>query len=106
VSAIVTANRLAEGVVVFQNARGGWEEDFALAAVYADPAAREAALASAREAAAESLIVDPYLFEVERRAGGFAPKSLREAIRAAGPTVRRDLGKQANGLAPVAVLAR
>jgi len=29
-----------------------------------------------------------------------APKALREAIRAAGPTIRRDLGKQARGLAP------
>ena len=32
-SEIVTANRLADGVVVFQDAEGGWVEDFARAAV-------------------------------------------------------------------------
>jgi hypothetical protein len=106
VSEIVTANRLVDGVVVFQNALGGWEEDFALAAVYADLAARDAALRRAREAAAQSLIVDPYAVAVERRAGGYAPTTLRETIRAAGPTVRRDLGKQAAGLAPAAALAK
>ena len=36
----------------------------------------------------------------DRGYGHFAPKALREAIRAAGPTIRRDLGKQALGLAP------
>jgi len=36
------------------------------------------------------------------RNGHYAPKALREAIRATGPTVRRDLGKQAEGLAPIA----
>ena len=38
---------------------------------------------------------------VEARNGLIVPKALREAIRAAGPTVRRDLGKQAQGLAPL-----
>ena len=46
-------------------------------------------------------VVDPYAVEVELRNGHYAPKALREAIRAAGPTVRRDLGKQAEGLAPL-----
>ena len=36
--------------------------------------------------------------------GHYAPKALREAIRATGPTVRRDLGKQAEGLAPIAAV--
>ena len=51
-----------------------------------------------------SLIVDPYAIAVELRNGHYAPKALREAIRASGPTVRRDLGKQAQGQAPVAAL--
>ncbi len=104
-SEIVTANRLADGVVVFQDADGGWAEDFARAAVHADAPAREAALALAREAVALSQIVDPYPVEVVLRNGRYAPKALREAIRASGPTVRRDLGKQARGLAPVFALA-
>jgi hypothetical protein len=101
VSDIVTANRLADGVVVFQDARGGWSEDFAEAAVHADAAAAKAALALAGEAVAQSRVVDPYVVAVELRNGHYAPKSLREAIRASGPTVRRDLGKQAEGRAPV-----
>jgi hypothetical protein len=96
---IVTANRLIDGIVVFQDASGGWSEDFARAAAHEDAAA---ALARAGEDVAASLIVDPYAIEVELRNGHYAPKALREAIRATGPTVRRDLGKQAEGLAPIA----
>jgi len=104
VSEIVTANRLVDGVVVFQDAARGWAEDFAGAAVNADAAALQAALALAAESVARSEIVDPYAVEVELRNGHYAPKSLREAIRASGPTVRRDLGKQAEGRAPVFAL--
>ncbi len=103
-SEIVTANRLADGVVVFQDAAGGWVEEFARAAVHADAAALQAALAQAGEAVARALIVDPYSIAVEWRNGHYAPKSLREAIRASGPTVRRDLGKQAEGQAPIFAL--
>lgn len=95
---IVTANRLVDGIVVFQDEDGGWSEDFARAAAHQDAAA---ALARAAEDVAASLVVDPYAIDVELRNGHYAPKALREAIRAAGPTVRRDLGKQANGLAPL-----
>ncbi len=104
VSEIVTANRLADGVVVFQDAEGGWAEDFARAAVHADAAAVEAALRRAAQAVALSQIVDPYAVAVALRNGHYAPKALREAIRASGPTVRRDLGKQAQGQAPVFAL--
>ena len=95
---IVTANRLTDGIVVFQDATGGWSEDFARAAAYDDATA---ALARAGEDVAASLVVYPYAIEVELRNGHYAPKALREAIRAAGPTVRPDLGKQAEGLAPL-----
>ena len=95
---IVTANRLVDGIVVFQDAAGGWSEDFARAAVRDDSAD---ALARASQDVAACLILDPYAIEVELRNGHYAPKALREAIRAAGPTVRRDLGKQAEGLAPL-----
>jgi len=97
---VITANRLADGVVVFQTAEAGWSEDFNRAAVQPDAAATRAATARALEDAARNLVVDVYAFAVEQRAGHVAPKALREAIRATGPTVRRDLGKQAHGLAP------
>ena len=97
---VITANRLADGVVVFQPAEAGWTEDFNAAAVLPDGAATKLALARAAEDAALNRVVDPYAFAVETRNGAVAPKALREAIRATGPTVRRDLGKQASGLAP------
>jgi hypothetical protein len=97
---VITANRLTDGVVVFQTADAGWSEDFNRAAVMADSQATADALNRARRDEAANLVVDPYAFPVEERNGHVAPKALREAIRAAGPTNRRDLGKQAVGLAP------
>ena len=35
---VITANRLTDGVVVFQTADGGWSEDFNRAAVLPYPA--------------------------------------------------------------------
>ena len=100
-SEIVTANRLIDGIVVFQDDAGGWSVDFARAAISADAAATTVALERAAKDVAASLIVDPYAVEVALRNGHYAPTALREAIRAGGPTVRRDLGKQAEGLAPL-----
>ncbi len=97
---VVTANRLADGVVVFQTAEAGWSEDFNRAAVLPNAEATKAALARAADDMTRNLVVDAYPFPVEARNGHVVPKALREAIRAAGPTVRRDLGKQAEGLAP------
>ena len=43
----------------------------------------------------DPLLLAPYLFDVKTDAGGIHPVKEREIIRAAGPTVREDLGKQA-----------
>jgi Protein of unknown function (DUF2849) len=97
---VITANRLTDGVVVFQTADEGWSEDFNRAAVLPDAAATASALVRAKQDEVNNIVVDPYAVVVEERNGHMAPKALREAIRAAGPTNRRDLGKQALGLAP------
>ena len=97
---VITANRLTDGVVVFQTADASWSEDFNRSAVLPDPEATAAALKRAKQDEANNLVVDAYAVVVEERNGHFAPKALREAIKAAGPTIRRDLGKQASGLAP------
>ena len=102
-SDIITANRLIDGIVLFQDAAGGWVEDFARAAVYPDADATKAALERAKEDEARDLIVDPYAVVVESRNGHYVPKALRELIRASGPTIHPDLGKQAHGQAPVLV---
>ena len=41
-------------------------------------------------------MVNPYLFEVRVNGEAIVPVKTREAIRAAGPSARRDLGKQAD----------
>ncbi len=97
---VITANRLSDGVVVFQSADHGWTEDFNRAALWPDKPSTAAALARAKDDETRNLVVDAYEVPVEVRNGHLSPKALREAIRAAGPTIRRDLGKQAHGLAP------
>jgi hypothetical protein len=97
---IITANRLSDGVVVFQDAAGAWTEDFHRAAVLSDDAEKVEALSRAAQSETENEVVEPYLIDVESRNGHFVPKALRESIRASGPTVRLDLGKQAQGQAP------
>jgi hypothetical protein len=100
---MITANRLSDGLVVFLDAGGGWSEDFHKGAIVADAQAKAKALALAAQSADDNLVVDPYPIELELRAGHLAPKALREHIRATGPTVRTDLGKQRQGFAPALV---
>ncbi len=97
---VIAASRLADGLVVFLAKDGTWTEDFNRAAVISDAAAAAEALKRAQADEAANVVVEPYAVPVEERNGHVAPKSLREAIRAAGPTIRRDLGKQAHGQAP------
>ena len=98
-SEVITANRLIDGTVVFQG-EAGWVEDFARATIYDDAEATKAALALAKQDEAHDIIVEAYPIVVELRGGHYAPKALREFIRASGPTIRTDLGKQAQGQAP------
>ena len=93
---LVTANRLSDGAVVYFDVAGGWSLSLADAVTASDDAAADALLERAAPAVKARLIVEPYLMEIaepDRR-----PLRERERIRAAGPTVRRDLGKQAEGL--------
>ena len=92
---IVTANRLADGIVVFLDPGSHWVETLAAAQVLSDRASAETALTTAKQHEARDIVVEPYLIDVVDRNGAPAAKHLREIIRAAGPTIRRDLGKQA-----------
>jgi hypothetical protein len=88
----LTANRLIDGVVLYWK-DGGWVEPFADAELFADTKTAEAALIAAKAFVAANAVVNPYLFEVKDG----KPVKEREIIRAAGPSVRADLGKQADG---------
>ncbi|GEM_PF-286227 len=89
---MLTANRLKDGAVIYWK-QGAWVEALAEGEVLPDAAAADAALAAAQAFVADNSVVGVYLFDL--RADG-SPVKEREIIRAAGPSVREDLGKQAN----------
>jgi hypothetical protein len=91
---IVTANRLSDGLVVYLNG-AGWSERIENARVAGDDAAASGLLARAEGPGQDVRVIAPYLIEVALEGAVPRPVSTREAIRAQGPTVRLDLGKQA-----------
>jgi hypothetical protein len=91
---MLTANRLVDGDVVYWRA-GVWVEAFGDGEVFSATAEADAALEAARTSVAANVVVNPYLFELRMDADGVRPVKEREIVRAAGPTVRKDLGKQA-----------
>ena len=93
----VTANALRGGEVVFlaPGSPGAWTSSFEDAAIFDSDGAAEAALSAA--AALEFKVVDAYLIELDHSAGVWTPLSLRERIRALGPTTEPLLGPQARG---------
>ncbi|MEP2830212.1 DUF2849 domain-containing protein [Parvibaculum sp.] len=90
----LTANRLSDGIVVYLTADQRWSETLQEAGVAEGKEAADALLASATPFVEQNVVVEPYLFEVAPEDGGIRAVSVRETIRQAGPTVRRDLGKQ------------
>jgi len=72
---LVTANRLRDGVPVYFAGPGCWSTSI-----------EQAALVS--EAGGDALLaIAPYLIEAEFAGGHVQPLSLRERIRAFGPTI-------------------
>ncbi|NOT39950.1 MAG: DUF2849 domain-containing protein [Alphaproteobacteria bacterium] len=86
---VLTANRLSDGEVVYLAPDGTWVEGIDAAQVVNDA---DAALATGQQAERDRKIVHAYLFDITPN---HRPMKMREIIRAAGPTVRTDLGKQA-----------
>ena len=65
---------------------GTWSIDIADATVVHDQDGADRLTALGAKAAAEQIVVGPYLVEVRADAAGIAPVSVRERIRAFGPT--------------------
>ena len=82
----VTANELRSGRVVFRDAAGGWTTAIADAAIAYTPAEAETLLHDARADEAACRVVEPVLIDVAADAAPPRPSSLRERIRATGPT--------------------
>jgi len=93
---LVTANRLCDGEVVYLASGDRWTTELADGHRLVEKAEAEAALVASARFVAERVVVNPYLIEVSEAGTGLKPLRMREVIRAAGPTVRTDLGKQAS----------
>ncbi len=95
INQVISANRLGDGIVVYQTAYGDWTEFLAHAQAIDGKDQGEAALDVAFGAVEACLVVDPYLIDIDDSGGERRPTLGRELIRALGPTVRTDLSKQA-----------
>jgi hypothetical protein len=92
---ILTANRLVDGEAVWFSAEQRWSGTIVGSDIAGD-AAGEARLEAIGKAAYDNNeVVDVNLIDVQVVDGQIRPLRLREQIRAAGPTNRTDLGKQA-----------
>ena len=102
-SQIVIASGLGSGRVVFlaKGSKTGavaWGGLIEVSEVAADDARAAELLAIAEaDAATQNEVVEPYLIDVEDKGGQLRPTKYREVISCLGPTVREDLGKQAEG---------
>jgi hypothetical protein len=93
---VLTANRLSVGEVVYWNAAKGWVQHLHDAEVLPDAEAEGVLKDAGARSVQERQVVGVYLFEVRVNDGSIVPVKTREAIRAAGPSARPDLGKQAD----------
>jgi hypothetical protein len=92
---ILAANRLRDGEAVWFSTERGWVRRIAEAEIALDKEAEERLAAAGQAGKRDNEIVDPELIDIEIVEGSVRPIRLRERIRAAGPTIRPDLGKQA-----------
>ena len=92
---VLTANRLSDGEAVWLAADHGWAETIDAADIARDTAGEEKLERAGKAAFLKNEVVDVNLIDVELIDGDIVPTRLRERIRAAGPTNRLDLGKQA-----------
>ncbi len=92
---VVTGNRLTDGLVVYLAQDKGWVEKVEDAAVANDDESRAVLQEGGIAALNRQEITHWEFVGVEIRNGEKAAIKNKEAIRSRGPTIRRDLGKQA-----------
>lgn len=100
---VLTANRLGDGIAVWLDANGEWNEDLQAALV-----ARHAEAVSSLEEIGKrdfsaNRVVDVNVVDVTEENGRLWPLRLRERIRAAGPTVEYAAGFKPADAAFIAV---
>lgn len=92
---LLAAHRLTDGEAVWFSADARWVDDIGQAEIARDPEGVERLQQAGREAVARNEVVDAELIDVEIIDGAVRPLRLRERIRAAGPSIHPELGKQA-----------
>ena len=88
---MLIANRLGDGLVVFRTADGDWVESIDAGLVIADADEAERLLEQSLADERDNKVIDPNLIAVTDAGGSRRPVSIREAIRAAGPTIAVDI---------------
>jgi sulfite reductase (NADPH) hemoprotein beta-component len=91
---LISANRLRDGAVVWLSAQHQWVDELREACAF-DAAQIEAAKLAASQAEALNHVVAPTPRPAKIVDGLPVPADFRELLRARGPSVRTDLGKQA-----------
>jgi hypothetical protein len=86
VNQLVTANRLRDGIPVYRTVDGGWSPAIDEARLVSGNES-EALLAESQSGPPPLPVVAPYLIEARRVEGRIRPLTLRETIRAFGPTI-------------------
>ena len=84
---IITANMLATGAVVFLGPAGDWVRKVDEARLFPDSAAAGEGLAIGLRDAGSALVVDPFITDRDP-AAATEGMTLRDRIRAHGPTIR------------------
>lgn len=91
----LTGNRLTDGEAVWFAKGGSWAEEIGVSELVGDKEGEARLEAIGKAALDNNEVVDVNLIDVDVVDGEIVPQRLRERIRAAGPTNRTDLGKQA-----------
>jgi hypothetical protein len=88
ISTVISANLLSDGTVAFLAADGNWVASLADARLLTANGEEAAALAQAERDVRRNVVLDPLVVELAQTPNGWQAKSLRNSIRAAGPTVK------------------
>jgi len=84
---VLTANRLTDGIAVWYDRDGKWNEWIGRSVVANTKEEAEKLEAIGKNAYANNEVLDVNLVEVEEIEGQIRPLRLRERIRAEGPTI-------------------
>ena len=88
---VLTANRLADGAVVFLNFDGDWVATLTGVVIARSPDEARGLEARGAYDARRNLVVDPYLVDMREIAGTLVPLRQRERVRLSGPSIVDDV---------------